>query len=78
MKTANTSEFRRRARYYLEAVGRGETVRITRHGRPLADVVPAAAQDNKLPAWKKPALCLAVRGVSLSGAIIAERRRAPR
>jgi prevent-host-death family protein len=35
----------------LRAVGRGERVRVTRRGRPLADIVPAgAAGDDRLRA----------------------------
>lgn len=77
MRTTNTTEFRRQAKAYLAAVGAGDTVRILRHGKPIADLVPVAA-DNRSPAWKQSGLQLYVRGASLSKAVLAGRRQAKR
>ena len=39
----------------LDLVERGETVRIMRHGKPVADLVPIKAEaPDKLPSWKRP------------------------
>ena len=38
----------------LDLVERGETVRIMRHGKPVADLVPIKAEaPDKLPSWKR-------------------------
>lgn len=49
------SEFRANAAAMIDLVEKGETVRILRHGKPVAELVPvqlAAAQ--KVPRWKVP------------------------
>ncbi|MEJ2054957.1 MAG: type II toxin-antitoxin system prevent-host-death family antitoxin [Calditrichaceae bacterium] len=71
MHTATFSELRRHAKKYLDAVERGETVRVTRRGRTIARIVPA--DDNTKPSWKKPALKLEIPGVELSRYILKER-----
>jgi len=42
----------------LDLVERGETVRITRHGKPVADLVPVQPQGqtdaDSLSSWKRP------------------------
>ena len=73
MKTATFTEFRQNARAYLDAVERGERVRILRHGRPVAVVIPASERASA--SWKKPGLRLSVKGASLSREVLAERRQ---
>lgn len=76
MYTATFTELRRHAKRYLDAVERGETVRVTRRGRIIAQIVPA--DDNTKPSWKKPALKLEIPGVELSRYILNERDEADR
>jgi len=49
------SEFRANASAMLDLVERGETVRIMRHGKPVADLVPVGneAGDARSPSWKR-------------------------
>lgn len=50
------SEFRANASAMLDLVEKGETVRIMRHGKPVADLVPVRVEDNapvKIPSWKR-------------------------
>lgn len=57
MRILPLSEFRANASAMLDLVERGETVRILRHGKPVADLVPARAlprADEPLPSWKQP------------------------
>lgn len=55
MHTLPLSEFRANASAMLDLVERGETVRIMRHGKPVADLVPVKAEaPDKLPSWKRP------------------------
>ena len=55
MHTLPLSEFRANASAMLDLVERGETVRIMRHGKPVADLVPVKAdQPDTLPNWKRP------------------------
>ena len=74
MKEVPFTEFRRNAASLLDAVERGERIRILRHGRPVADVVPVARPRTVL-SWKRPGLLLGANGASLSREILAERKR---
>ena len=50
------SEFRAHVSEMLDRVQRGETVRILRHGKPVAELVPVREGDpaEQLPSWKRP------------------------
>lgn len=48
------SEFRANAAAMIDLVEQGETVRILRHGKPVAELVPVAvAAPAKVPNWKR-------------------------
>ncbi|MDT8445184.1 MAG: type II toxin-antitoxin system prevent-host-death family antitoxin [Desulfuromonadales bacterium] len=71
MKQATFSELRNHAKQYFDFVEAGETVRIVRNGKPIADIVPVS-QD--LPSWKRrQAQPLVIEGASLSRIILEER-----
>ncbi len=54
MHTIPLSEFRANASAMLDLVEQGETVRILRHGKPVAELVPLkAALAVKVPSWKR-------------------------
>lgn len=72
MKTTTFTEFRKKAAAYFNDVEKGETVRILRHGKPVADIMPALSDDHAV-SWKQSALRLTVKGASLSKAILKER-----
>ena len=49
------SEFRANASAMIDLVEAGKTVRILRHGKPVAELVPMPPQaEQKLPRWKTP------------------------
>jgi prevent-host-death family protein len=73
MKTVTFTEFRKNASGVLDLVEKGETIRLLRHGRPIAKIVPADSQETK-PAWRRPGLRLVAAGASLSRAVLEERR----
>jgi prevent-host-death family protein len=82
MRILPLSEFRANASAMLDLVERGETVRIMRHGKPVADLVPVQAQDSEeaesIPHWKRPFDPVRLpAGVSLSQAVLDERDEAP-
>ncbi len=55
MHTLSLSEFRAHASEMLDLVEKGETVRILRHGKPVAQLVPVTApQELEMPRWKRP------------------------
>ena len=55
MHTVPLSEFRAKASAMLDLVEKGETVRILRHGKPVAELVPLQpAPPAKTPSWKRP------------------------
>ena len=73
MKTVGFSEFRRNASHVFDLVEKGETIRILRHVKAVARIVPAEGNELK-PAWKRRGLRLAKPGVSLSKVVLEERR----
>lgn len=68
------SEFRANASSMLDLVQQGQTVRILRHGKPVADLVPIRQADPaRLPSWKQAFAPVRLPdGVSLSDAVIDE------
>ena len=76
MRFLPLSEFRASASAMLDLVERGEAVRILRHGKPVADLVPIRPDVSpSLPAWKRcdfEPLALPP-GKSLADAVIEER-----
>jgi prevent-host-death family protein len=47
MREIPSSEMKARLPHFLDAVEQGETIVITRHGRPVAHLVPAPFGDRK-------------------------------
>jgi len=71
MKHATFTEVRNHAKQYFDIVEMGESVRVLRNGKPIADIVPVMAD---LPSWKRRrAQPLVLDGVSLSRMILDER-----
>lgn len=71
MKQATLTEIRNEARAWFDLVESGETVRVLRNGRPIAEIVPIAAD---MPSWKRRgAQPMAIAGVSLSKLILEDR-----
>jgi prevent-host-death family protein len=77
MRMVTFTEFRQNAATYFDAVEKGETIRILRHGKPVAEVIPASAEE-RVVSWKQPGLRLSVRGASLSKEILQERKHSKR
>jgi prevent-host-death family protein len=73
LRTVKFTEFRNNASLYLNEVEKGEIIKITRHGKAIAEIMPPSSDLNKFPAWKKKRLRLAVKGKSISSAILEER-----
>ena len=78
MHTLPLSEFRANASAMLDLVERGETVRIMRHGKPVADLVPVRdEQPLRQPSWKQPFDPVQLPpNASLSQAVLDERDEA--
>ena len=71
MKQATFTEVRNHAKQYFDLVEAGESVRVLRNGKPIADIVPIV-QD--LPSWKRRSVQpLVLDGIALSRIILAER-----
>jgi len=75
MHTLPLSEFRANASAMLDLVAQGETVRIMRHGKAVADLVPVQDLPTaRLPSWKQPFEPVGLpAGVSLSQAVLEDR-----
>lgn len=79
MQVLPLSEFRANASAMLDRVEKGETVRILRHGKPVADLVPVQAEPKGLPHWKQPITPRKVvrpDGKTIAQLIIEEREQA--
>jgi prevent-host-death family protein len=50
MRRATFTEVRNHAKAYFDIVESGESVRVLHNGKPIADIVPVAAD---LPSWKR-------------------------
>ncbi|HBA88727.1 MAG TPA: prevent-host-death protein [Geobacter sp.] len=75
MKQATFSELRSHAKQYFDIVESGESVRITRNGKAIADIVPIG---EDLPSWKRRSVQpLVVDGVALSQIVLEERESHP-
>jgi prevent-host-death family protein len=71
MKQATLTEVRNHAKAYFDIVESGESVRVLRNGKPIADIVPVAPEQ---PSWKRRrAQPLLLDGVSLSRLVLEER-----
>ena len=71
MKQATFTEVRNHAKTYFDLVESGESVRVLRNGKAIADIVPVIAD---LPSWKpRKVQPLLLDGVSASRAILEER-----
>jgi prevent-host-death family protein len=71
MRETTLTELRSQTKTYFDAVEQGETVRVYRNGRPVADIVPV---PGRTPAWKNPPRAQLQRtGLSLSREVLADR-----
>jgi prevent-host-death family protein len=74
MKQDTFTEIRNHAKQYFDLVESGESVRVLRNGKPIAEIIPIAAD---LPSWKRRrAQPLVLDGVSISRMILEERETA--
>ena len=79
MHTVPLSEFRAKASAMLDLVEKGETVRILRHGKPVAELVPLLPElPAKSPNWRRPFEPVRLPpGASLCQAVLDERNESP-
>lgn len=72
MQELPLSEFRANAASVLDRVQQGHTVRILRHGKPVADLIPVPETGaDRQPNWKQVfAPVQLAPGVSLSQAVL--------
>jgi len=73
MRETTITELRNHAKNFFDAVEEGETVRVYRYGRPVADIVPV---KTAIPAWKtSPLTRLSLDSLSLGDEVVAGRQR---
>jgi len=67
------TELRNQAKHYFDLVEAGETVRVLRHDKPIAEIHPVAAG---VPPWRqRKARPLRLSGVKISRLILVARGR---
>ena len=72
MQEATFTELRNHAKDYFDAVERGETVRVFRNGKAIAEIVPVA---KDILSWKRQAEPLTIKGLSLSREVLRDRKK---
>ena len=72
MREATFTDLRNHAKDYFDAVEGGDTVRIFRNGKPIAEIVPIR---SGVASWKRQATALTVKGLSLSREILSDRNK---
>jgi len=77
MKVVTFTEFRQHAATYFDVVEKGETVKVLRYGKAVAEVIPAQSEERMI-SWRQPGLKLSIKGASLSREILKERKQAKR
>ena len=75
MKTITFTEFRKNASGIMDLVEQGETIRVLRHGKAIAEIVPAETREST-PAWQRPGPRLVTSGAALAKAVLEERQSA--
>ena len=70
MRETTFTELRNHAKDYFDAVEAGDTVRVFRNGKAIAETVPVR---SGVPSWKRQAAPLTVKGLSLSREILSDR-----
>lgn len=71
MVNISFTQFRQEAKKYFDRVEKGETVRVLRHGKIIAEIIPPAKAGSP---QKNQIFPMVIPGVSFSRAILAERK----
>lgn len=74
MQEVTFTDLRKHAKAYFDAVEMGETVRVYRNGKPVAEIVPLRQTH---PSWKNTLPVTSLKGLSLSGEILEDRDQTP-
>lgn len=72
MQETTFTDLRTHAKSYFDAVESGETVRVYRNGKPVAEIIPVRSGT---PSWKRPAVPLVVKGLSLTKELLRDREK---
>lgn len=64
------TELRSHAKAYFDVVESGGSVRVTRNGKAIAEIIPIKADT---PSWKRSVVPLKVAGLSLSRELVHDR-----
>ncbi len=71
MQETTLSGLRNQTRHFFDLIEAGETVRVFRHGKPVADIMPVL---KDAPSWKRRQVQpLLVSGVEVSRLILEDR-----
>ena len=71
MVSISFTQLRQNAKTYFDAVEKGKTIRVIRHGKVIAEIVPPKTKQSSS---LKPIVPLIIPGVSLSNTILKERK----
>lgn len=71
MQETTLSELRNQTRHFFDLIEAGETIRVLRNGKPIADIMPV---QKDAPSWKQRQVRpLLIDGVEISRLILEDR-----
>lgn len=70
MRDTTITKLRNHAKDFFDAVEGGDTVRVFRNRKPIAEIMPIR---SGVPSWKRQTTPLTVKGLSLSREILSDR-----
>jgi antitoxin (DNA-binding transcriptional repressor) of toxin-antitoxin stability system len=70
VREATFTELRNNAKAHFDAVENGETIRVYRNGKPIAEIVPIHRGNES---WKRTTNVLTVKGLALGAEILKDR-----
>jgi len=73
MRQMDIAKFCAKAAEVLHTLEDGESVVLLSAGKPIAELSPVHASEDKAPSWKRRYAPVKVKGGGLSGLILAER-----
>ena len=73
MRRVTFTEFRKDASALFSAVEEGETIRVVRHGKSIADISPVRDVVEHSPSWQRERTKKSIKGEELSSILLAAR-----
>ena len=70
MKEITVAQLRKQTKYFFDVVEDGNTLRVCRKGKPIAEIIPF---PKPKPSWKREVPRITIPGVMVSEEILKDR-----